>query len=63
MANLSSFDEEEVEDVEEEGEVEKVEVELGDDGEGKEVWEGEVPGEEGRELEVEECMLTASTWG
>ena len=39
MANLSSFDEEEVEDVEEEGEVEKVEVVVvpGDDGEGKEV--------------------------
>ena len=37
MANLSSFDEEEVEDVDEEGEVEKVEVESGDDGEGKEV--------------------------
>ena len=37
MANLSSFDEEEVEDVEEEGEVEKVEVVSGDDGEGKEV--------------------------
>ena len=37
MANLSSFDEEEVEDVDEEGEVEKVEVESGDDGEGMEV--------------------------
>ena len=37
MANLSSFDEEEVEDVEEEGKLEKVEVESGDDGEGMEV--------------------------
>ena len=61
MANLSSFEEGDVEEVGEDGEVEKVEVESGD-GEGKEMWDGELSGEgrEGEE-EEEECMLTAST--